>query len=498
MLSNISSHFKHDADQPANHHGHIPGAPKSSIAASTEAGSSDQSLQTMLPTPAHRTALTLLLATVATQMRANVTAVFDPRFAGPPAPTPNPLQDPKLDLSKVDVEKEEKLRKEREKMVDELSKPELQALKKSALDFFDKWRDGVLTRVGQVVNSKAEAKEQVVEVEKSGDVKPQGVPVGEDTKLGTTEGARSSATVTADATITKIARELYPPVQTELTKELDQDKRRLVLHSIMLLLLSLENYAAHSRIFLLYLANSLDVPLHILAEDEESVAKTLLSAAELSADSETKKKADEGRNARKWKVGLATVAGAALIGVTGGLAAPLVAAGIGTVMGGLGLEATAAAVYLGTLASSSVVVGGLFGAYGGRMTGKMMDDYAKEVEDFGFVPLRKFSRPRKIEKEYRRLRVAVGITGWLTDKEEVVKPWRVLAPSIEGFALRWELEALLRLGNAITGMLRTTVWSYAKKTLIKKTVFGALFEALWPLTLLVSASRNGPLPNVLY
>jgi hypothetical protein len=50
-----------------------------------------------------------------------------------------------------------------------------------------------------------------------------------------------------------------------------------------------------------------------------------------------------------------------LIGVTGGLAAPLVAAGIGTVMGGLGLGATAAAGLLGTLAESSIVVGALFG-----------------------------------------------------------------------------------------------------------------------------------------
>ncbi len=43
--------------------------------------------------------------------------------------------------------------------------------------------------------------------------------------------------------------------------------------------------------------------------------------------------------ARKWKIGAAGVAGAALIGITGGLAAPLLAAGIGTVLGGIGLGA---------------------------------------------------------------------------------------------------------------------------------------------------------------
>jgi hypothetical protein len=47
-----------------------------------------------------------------------------------------------------------------------------------------------------------------------------------------------------------------------------------------------------------------------------------------------------------------------------------------------------------------------------------------------------------------------------------------LAPPIEGFAPRWELESLLKLGNAITGVLWTTAWASAKKILIKLTVFG--------------------------
>lgn len=70
---------------------------------------------------------------------------------------------------------------------------------------------------------------------------------------------------------------------------------------------------------------------------------------------------------------------AAVIGITGGLAAPLVAGGIATVMGGLGLGTTAAAGLLGTLAESGVIVGSLFGAYGGRMTSKMVRDFAFDL-----------------------------------------------------------------------------------------------------------------------
>jgi hypothetical protein len=416
----------------------------------SEAKSDEQSLTTILATHDQRSELTLLLATCTALMRKTITDTFDPRYAGKPSDSQfdNPLENKQLDLSKVDVEELDKERKAAEERIKELSEPELQDLKKAALKFFDSWRDSVLGRVGEIVNSASEAKEQKEAVPKAaveskseqaeqpGSVKLKMEPTKEESK-------------DEDVLVTEAVQRLYPPVKTPLA-ELEEAKRRLILHSLMLLLLSLEHYAAHSRILLLYMTSSLKLPMEFLTEDESATARTLIKAAEeMNADKETAKKAEENHSSRKWKVGLASVAGAALIGVTGGLAAPLLAAGLGTMMGGLGLAGTAAAGYLGTVAGSTVIVGSLFGAYGGRMTGKMMDEYAKEVEDFGFVPIRKFSRPRKIEKEFRRLRVAIGISGWLTDKEEVIKPWRVLSPSIEGFALKFEMEALLKLGMII-------------------------------------------------
>ena len=161
----------------------------------------------------------------------------------------------------------------------------------------------------------------------------------------------------------------------------------------------------------------------------------------MSGTEETQKRSDDNKVSRRWKVGLAGVAGAAVIGVTGGLAAPLVAGAIGTVMGGLGLGATTAAGLLGALAESGIIVGSLFGAYGAGMTGKMMDAYAKEVDDFAFLPL-KGSKHQDPKPEDRRLRVTIGISGWLTQKEDIITPWRAMGHQTEVFALRWELEAL--------------------------------------------------------
>ena len=277
--------------------------------------------------------------------------------------------------------------------------------------------------------------------------------------------------------------ELYPPTSTSLYS-LTKDKRIALLQAMLLLLLSLEHYISPSRILLLHVASSLHLPLHILTETEVKLAQGLIEVAKhMSGSEEAQKRSDENKVARRWKVGLAGVAGAAVIGITGGLAAPLVAAGIGTVLGGLGLGATTAAGLLGTLAESGVIVGSLFGAYGGRMTGKMMDAYAKEVEDFAFLPL-KGSKHHESQPDDRRLRVTIGVSGWLTQKEDIITPWRAMGRQSEVFALRWELEALTKLGSSMESVVKSAAWTVAKKEIIARTIFASLMEALWPIALL--------------
>lgn len=143
---------------------------------------------------------------------------------------------------------------------------------------------------------------------------------------------------------------------------------------------------------------------------------------------------------------------------------------------------------LGTVAGSTYLVGALFGAYGGQMTGQMMDNLSREVEDFAFLPVhgrrKEFADESEAAEEDRRLRVTIGITGWLTEKEEIVKPWRVLNTGSEVFALRWELETLINLGNSMKTMLSSAAWGYAQSQVIQKTVFAELMASVtWPVGL---------------
>lgn len=121
------------------------------------------------------------------------------------------------------------------------------------------------------------------------------------------------------------------------------------------------------------------------------------------------------------------------------------------------------------------------------MTGKMMDAYAKEVQDFAFLPLKGTAHAKLVKDvaaEDRRLRVTIGISGWLTQREDVITPWRVLGRESEVFALRWELEALTKLGTSLESVVKSAAWGLAKKEIIARTIFASLMDALWPIALL--------------
>lgn len=301
--------------------------------------------------------------------------------------------------------------------------------------------------------------------------------------------------------------QLYPPRATTLAFW-PVERRCLLLHALLLLLLSLENYGAYTRVLLLNIASSLRLPLRVLAEDEVRVAGALSQIARDIPPEILMQKKEEGKPFRKWKAGLASIASVA--GPGGGLAPPLAAAGIGSVHGNNGIGDTAAAGLLGTVAENGLTVGSLFGIHGARTSGKMMEHYLKDVCDFAFIPLCGSTGQNfeigKIAPDSRRLRVVLGINGWLmnkTDTTDTTSPWRCLGEQSEMYAVRWELEALSKLGASFEILVKSAAWSTAKKEITARTseqrfrfskpamsanhhgsVFANLIDARWPASLL--------------
>lgn len=265
--------------------------------------------------------LIVLIATITEHMRKSIEGTFDPAATLNQKLLANSTQDedekilnPDIDPSTVDVsafEAEKKLLETRQK---ELSAPPTKQLKEDALKLYDEWRTRVLERIGEVVNSKSEPEKQITEVAKNYEApqKPQPQPQ---------EASLQKAVVEKSA---PKLEDIFPRVRTSLTK-LSIAKRALILHSVILLLISLEHYSARSRVLLLFLTSSLKVSVKTLQEDEQKVAKGLLeSARQINADQEAQDKVDASKSSRKWKVAAATAAGAAVVGVAGGIAAPMV------------------------------------------------------------------------------------------------------------------------------------------------------------------------------
>ena len=168
-------------------------------------------------------------------------------------------------------------------------------------------------------------------------------------------------------------QKLYPPIPTTLTALPALDRREAI-SCVLLLLLSTGRYSAHSRALMLLLASSLEIPQRFVNTEETEIAHSLMESATadkdkketMSAEAEAEKRRQKNKLSRYWKVGLASVAGATIVGITGGLAAPLVAGALGGILGGVGLGGVAS--FLGIFWMNGALVGALFGAFGGKMT----------------------------------------------------------------------------------------------------------------------------------
>ncbi|KAK4455015.1 hypothetical protein QBC34DRAFT_391320 [Podospora aff. communis PSN243] len=355
--------------------------------------------------------------------------------------------------------------------------PRLQELKKEVLLHFKKWQAAIQKRVGDISVKRTNEPQ-------GGSSSYGGVGRGRGFNRGKQQRESKTFSVEADQLLTR----LYPPIPTSLSS-MSVERRAMLLHSLILLFLSLEHYSAYTRVLLLHVTSSLLLPMRMLAEDEVRVAKSLaIAIKDISADELMQKKAEEGKSARKWKVAMAGAAGAALVGATGALAAPLVAAGIGSVLGGMGIGSAATAGLLGTVAESGLLVGSIFGIYGARATGKAMEQYTKDIQEFAFIPLRgsvgEDSEIGKIGPDNRRFRVVLAISGWLTSESDVAGPWHALGEQSEVYAVRWEPDPLIKMGTALETVIKSAAWSLAKKEIIARTIFATMSQGLWPLSLL--------------
>jgi hypothetical protein len=140
-------------------------------------------------------------------------------------------------------------------------------------------------------------------------------------------------------------------------------------------------YDSRARAALHIVRRWLCVPVHTFLTLEvmvqEAPGKMIQSSHTNSSDGGVEKKKTKGFT-RSLKVGLAAVGGGALFAVTGGLAAPAIATGMGTLLGAGGFWSSSAAVAALTTTMATA---------GAATTGRKMYYRTAGVEDFGFIVL---------------------------------------------------------------------------------------------------------------
>lgn len=262
---------------------------------------------------------------------------------------------------------------------------ELIALRRSALDHFDEWGEDVLSKLSKILYAEDGDEERIMEEDKKREEQDfqskKETPSQIENVIDQTGDPAAKSNAAQDwAEAVKTLQAMYRPIPTTLTALPVKD--RIEVFSIILLsLISTGTYSSYSHSLITYLTSALELPLFALNQEEKEIAKAMIKASieadkseqgeSMSAGEDAPKWRQQNKAARRWKVGLASVAGAAIIGFTGSLAAPAVAGAIGGLLhvGPVGAGGfSGLASLLGMFWMNGGLAGKLFGASGAGMT----------------------------------------------------------------------------------------------------------------------------------
>ncbi|XP_013383393.1 transmembrane and coiled-coil domain-containing protein 4 isoform X2 [Lingula anatina] len=277
----------------------------------------------------------------------------------------------------------------------------------------------------------------------------------------------------------ELLEEADPFVKTLLEEEVIQGDPLLIPKDMLALALKEGYYDARMRVLIHHIAWLLKIKSEAVEKLEDAVVEELKAVHKMSEDEvkEKQKNATKRKIKRYALIGLAGVGGGALIGLTGGLAAPFLAAGAGVIIGGAGAAA------LGTTAGVAII-GSLFGVAGAGLTGYKMKKRVGAVEEFLFEPL----------SHGNQLHITIAVSGWITQKQPDYKhPWLTLNNGQEQFSLRWESQYLMQMGQAIDYLVSAAVSMAVQETLKTTILAGILTAIAWPSALVtVSGVIDNP------
>ena len=182
-----------------------------------------------------------------------------------------------------------------------------------------------------------------------------------------------------------------PPVQdpsTLTSKRLALDLRWTVLCDLFLVLIADSVYDARSRVLLVRMGAHLGVDWLDITRFERRVTEALQiqesGEQNWKEDTLIETRAKQARNRRYMMMGLATLGGGLVIGLSAGLLAPVIGAGLGAAFTTVGIGGTTGFL-AGTGGAALITTGGV--VTGSSIAGRGMAKRTKNVSTFEFRPL---------------------------------------------------------------------------------------------------------------
>ena len=261
------------------------------------------------------------------------------------------------------------------------------------------------------------------------------------------------------------------PDDLPATRSLDIDLRWTALCDLFLVLIADSAYDARSRVLLERVGAALDVPWVDICRFEKRVTDALeMQEAAAREDWDEGAHIEQRRKLalrRRYMVmGLATVGGSLVIGLSAGLLAPVIGAGLAAGFTTIGVTGTGGFL-AGTggaalIAGIGVTTGGTIGVRAGR---KRMGP----VRTFEYRPLH----------NNKRVNLVVSVSGWMTGKVDDVRlPFSTVDPVMgDMYSVLWEPDMLCSIGDTIR-ILATEALSQSVQHVLGATILTALMASL--------------------
>ncbi|MCJ1267399.1 hypothetical protein MMC22_007284 [Lobaria immixta] len=265
--------------------------------------------------------------------------------------------------------------------------------------------------------------------------------------------------------------EVRTPSQLPTTTNIDIDLRWTVLCDLFLVLIADSIYDSRSRVLLERVGAALEVSWVEICRFEKRVTDAL--EMQEAANKETWDEAEHMENRRKlalkrkyMMMGLATVGGSLVIGLSAGLLAPVIGAGLAAGFTTIGVAGTsgflAGAGGTALITSGAVVTGGTIAVRAShRRTGA--------VQTFEYRPLH----------NNKRVNLIVSISGWMNGKiDDVRLPYSTVDPIMgDIYSVLWEPEMLQSMGDTIN-ILATEALTQSIQQVLGSTILVALMASL--------------------